>query len=497
MTFVGGDQRLYARHGWRDSPWTSLVVLALGFFLTMLDISIVNIAIPEITEDLGASISETLWAVNAYVLVVAVLLITTGRLGDLYGPHRLFSIGLMIFVVFSLLCGLARNPGELITARTLQGLGAALLLPQTMAMIVGIFPPARRGAALGIWGAIGGLAAITGPSLGGLLVTAWGWRWIFFVNVPVGLMTIVLARLAVPELRSGRRHRLDLGGVALISAGMFCLTFALMEGQRFDWVPWILALLGVAVVLIVGFIWYEGRRQGLEPLVPFTLFQNRDYTAMNVVTASISLGIIALMLLLTIFFQSALGFTALMAGLALAPPALVSTVLAPLSGRLSDRFDGKLILLTGLLLTALGMVWTLFVMRLGAAWLEFLPPLLVIGLGNGLIISPMATVAMRQIQPNMAGAASGIINTVRQLGSVVAVTLVGVLLQQQLPDRITGDVSWVYVDATRTGMALPIGAIMIGTVACVLARRKKPPRTKPQGLVPRVDGEAVQGDGST
>ncbi len=453
--------------GWRGSPWTSLVVLALGFFLTMLDVSIVNIAIPDIRDDFQASLSDVLWAVNAYVLVVAVLLITAGRLGDLYGPRRLFIVGITIFTVFSLLCGLAQNPGELIAARAFQGLGAALLLPQTMAMIVTMFPPTQRGLAVGIWGAVGGTAAAAGPSLGGLLVTTLGWRWIFFVNVPVGAAAVVLTLLAVPDLRFDRRHRLDLGGIALASAGLFCLTFPVMEGERFDWAPWTFMLLAVAVVISAGFLVHERRRQSQEPLVPFALFRDRDYTAMVVVAASVSFGIIALMLLLTVFFQSVLGFTALRAGLALAPPAVISTALAPFAGQFSDRFDGRSILLAGLLLTVGGMVWTALIMDIGTAWAAFLPPMVVIGFGNGLLIVPMTAVAIRGVLPQLAGAASGVMNTVRQLGSVTAITLVGLLLQKGLPDRSASDFSSdSYANAVQMGMLLPIGAIVIGALVC-------------------------------
>ncbi|MDG4859415.1 DHA2 family efflux MFS transporter permease subunit [Streptomyces sp. T-3] len=468
-----------AHGGWRGNPWVSLVVLALGFFLTMLDISIVNIAVPDIVEDFDASLSGVLWAVNSYVLVVAVVLIAAGRLGDLYGPRRLFTVGITVFTVFSLACGLASSPAELIAARALQGLGAGLLLPQTMAMIVVIFPAERRGAAMGVWGAVGGIAAVAGPSLGGLLVTAWGWQWIFMVNVPVGLAAIVLTQLAVPNPRNSRRHRLDVGGIALVFGGLFCLTFALMEGQRFDWAAWIIGLLVLSAGIGYWFVRHESRRQDQEPLVPFVLFRDRDYTAMNVVAASVSLGVIALMLLLTMFFQSVLGFSALEAGLALAPAAVISTVVAPFSGRFSDRFDGKHILLAGFALTAAGMALSLPVMETGADWWAFVPPLVVIGLGNGLLISPMATVAMRGVRPQLAGAASGVLATVRQLGAVLGVTVVGLFLQSRLPDPADTGVAALagHADSVRAGMAIPLTAVVIGAIACLPTRRTREPAT--------------------
>ncbi|MEU4558339.1 DHA2 family efflux MFS transporter permease subunit [Actinoplanes sp. NPDC023936] len=448
----------------------SLVVLALGFFLTMLDVSIVNIAIPDLRSEFDASLPTVLWAVNAYVLVVAVLLITAGRLGDLFGPRRLFVVGITIFTVFSLLCGLAQSPQQLIAARALQGLGAALLLPQTMSMIVSLFPPTRRGLALGIWGAVGGVAAIAGPALGGVLVTTLDWRWIFLVNVPIGVAAVVLTFLVVPDLRFDRRHRLDFAGIALASAALFCLTFALMEGERFDWAPWILAMLGAAVVLGAAFVWQQGRRQEAEPLVPFALFELRSYRAMVLVAASVSFGIIGFMLVMTLFFQSVLGFSALAAGLSLAPPAVLSTLMAPFAGKLTDRLDGRLLLLAGLVLTIVGMGWAAAVMDLDAQWLSFLGPMLVIGLGNGLLIAPMAAVAMREVQPPLAGAASGLMNAIRQLGQVAAITLIGLLLAQRLaawPDGAAPD--GPYADALRLGMVLPAVAILVGIIACLPA----------------------------
>ncbi|MFJ9742385.1 DHA2 family efflux MFS transporter permease subunit [Streptomyces sp. NPDC101166] len=475
MTSV--QQKAESRRGWRTNPWTSLIVLALGFFLTMLDVSIVNIAIPDIREDLSASLPDVLWAVNAYVLVVAVLLITAGRLGDLYGPRRLFLLGIVVFTVFSLVCGLADSIGVLIAARALQGLGAALLLPQTMAMIVSLFPAERRGLALGVWGAVGGVAAVVGPSLGGVLVTSLGWQWIFYVNVPVGAAAVVLTLLAVPDLRFDRRHRLDLGGISLASAGLFCLTFPLMEGERFDWAPWVLVMLAASVVLGAAFLLHERRRQNAEPLVPFPLFRDRNFSAMLVVAASVAFGIIALMLLLTLFFQSVLDFSALRAGLALAPPALISTALAPFAGRFTDRFDARTILLAGLVLTAVGMIWTTAVMDPAASWSTFLAPMVVIGLGNGLLIAPMAAVAMREMPPQLAGAASGVLGTMRQLGPVLAVTLVGLLIEQRVPDG-EATTSGEYADVLRLGMALPISAIVIGALVCgpgALRAARRPP----------------------
>jgi EmrB/QacA subfamily drug resistance transporter len=487
---------------WRGNPWASLVVLSLGFFMTLLDLTIVNIAIPSMIQKLHATIDQALWTLNAYILVLAVLLITAGRLGDLRGPRNLFAAGVALFTVASLVCGLAQNPAELIAARSVQGLGAALMLPQTMTLIISTFPAERRGSALGVWGAVAGVAAVAGPGLGGLLVSTLGWRWIFFVNVPVGILVLVLTYLIVPDVRKQVRHRLDVTGVLIISAAVLCFTFGLTEGQRYHWNAAMWTLLAASVVLFAAFCLQQRGRQGREPLVPFALFSDRNYTVMNAVSASVSVGVLGLMLLLSIFFQSVLGFSALKAGLAIAPASVVSMALAPLAGRMSDRVDGKWILFTGLLLTAAGMVWFVLAAQVGAAWAAFLGPMIVVGLGNGCLIAPMAAVAMRGVKPEVAGAASGVMNTVRQLGSVVGSSAVGALLQNRTAAALRhqgalhpGGLSALAraradVSAVHTAMVLPIVVILLGAVACAAARRTitaKAAATAPEGR-PAVSG---------
>ena len=220
-----------------SSPWVVLLVLTLGFFMILLDTTIVNIAIPDIEKGLNATFDQILWILNAYILVYAVLLIPAGRMGDIFGPKRLFLTGLVIFTISSALCGLAQTPGELIAFRVAQGLGGALLTPQTLSVITTIFPPERRGAAFGIWGAVAGVAAVVGPTLGGFLVTTASWRAIFYVNVPVGIIAVIAAALLMPEIKSGRRPSIDIPGLILASSGLFIGVFALIEAQRFAWGP--------------------------------------------------------------------------------------------------------------------------------------------------------------------------------------------------------------------------------------------------------------------
>jgi EmrB/QacA subfamily drug resistance transporter len=417
---------------WHGNPWAILITLSLGFFMTLLDLTIVNIAIPSMIDQLGASLDAVLWVINAYVLILAVLLITAGRLGDLRGQRNVFVAGVALFTVASLLCGVSQSAGQLIAARVLQGLGAALLMPQTMAIIIATFRPERRGAALGIWGAVAGVATIAGPTLGGFLVTALDWRWIFFVNLPIGVVVLLMAFAVIPQVKVERRHRMDVPGVLVATAGLFCLTFALTEGERYDWNRWILGLAAAAVVLFVVFLVQQRSQQSGEPLVPFALFRDRNFSILNLVGATVSIGMIGVYLPMTIYLQSVLGFSALKAGLVMAPSAVVSMFLAPVAGRLSDRIGGKFILMTGLTLYALGMGWVVLNVQVGAAWPAFLPGLIVAGFGVGGVFAPMSTEAMRGVAPRMAGAAAGVNNTVRQIGSVVGSAVTGALLQNRL-----------------------------------------------------------------
>jgi EmrB/QacA subfamily drug resistance transporter len=433
---------------WRGNPWAILITLSLGFFMTLLDLTIVNIAIPSMITALGASLDEILWVVNAYVLVLAVLLITAGRLGDLRGQRTLFVAGVVVFTLASLACGLAPNPTLLIAFRAVQGIGAAMLMPQTMAIIIATFPADRRGTALGIWGAVAGLATVAGPTLGGVLVTYASWRWIFIVNVPIGLIVLAMTFAFIPDTRMQRQHKLDLIGVAIATAGLFCLTFALIEGQRYSWNGVIIALFVAAAVLTVLFLLQQRSRQDVEPLVPFSLFRNRNFTVINIVASLVSVAILGFFLPITIYLQSVLGYSAIKAGLVLAPMSLIALLLAPIAGRMSDKIGGKYILMTGLTLFGLGAAILVLQSSPDSHWPAFLPAIAVMGLGMGGIWAPMATEAMRGVPMALAGAAAGVNNTLRQVGSVVGSAAVGALLQNQLASTLRDE-------ATKRSQALP------------------------------------------
>src|SRR6266567_3011868 len=420
----------------RTNPWLVLVVLTTGFFMILLDTTIVNVAIPVMSKGLNAPLDEILWVLNAYILVYAVLLITAGRLGDLFGQRNMFALGLAVFTLASALCGFSQDASELIAARVLQGIGGALLTPQTLAILTSIFPPERRGAAFGVWGGVAGLATVAGPTIGGAIITYISWRWIFFINVPIGIAALMATFLVIPDLRPGRHHGWDLPGIVIATAGLFAIVFGLIEGQRYSWgqiesygitIP---EVIGAGVVLIVLFLIWE--RFQTEPLVPLSLFADRNFAVANWISAAISFGMLSMFLPFTIYLQSARGFSALVAGLTLAPMSLVSMVTAPFAGRFADKVGGKYILMAGISLFTIGMGSMAFVAGPDSTWINFLAPAIVAGLGIGMTFAPMTTVAMRNIEPRVAGAASGVLNTIRQIGAAIGSAVIGALLQNKL-----------------------------------------------------------------
>ena len=435
------------------SPWLVLAVLCLGFFMILLDTTIVNIAVPTLTPDLGASLDGVLWIVNAYTLTYASLLITGGRLGDLVGQKRLFLIGLAVFTTASALCGLAQNPWQLVATRVLQGIGGALLTPQTLAILTMTFPVSRRGSAFGIWGAVAGLATIAGPVLGGWLVTDFGWRWVFYVNVPIGLATIGLGLWLLPDLRLNRRHRLDWPGTLLATGGLFLLCFGLIEGPSHRWGSiWgpvsIPLLLAAGVAVLIGFAFQQRSQRDREPLVPAGLFADRNFAVMSGVLAAISFGMLGLFLPLVIFLQSVAGLTAFQAGLVLAPMSLASVASAPFAGRMADRAGGKDALIAGLILWGGGIGLVLYSTRIFYDRGQLITGLIVAGFGLGLTFAPVQSIAMRNVAPQIAGAAAGLMNTMRQLGAVLGSAAVGALLQVQLAAQLGPS-------ADRNVLALP------------------------------------------
>ncbi|MGH3353791.1 MAG: DHA2 family efflux MFS transporter permease subunit, partial [Nocardioides sp.] len=318
-----------------DHPWRALFALCIGFFMLLVDMTIVTVATPDIMAELDASANAVLWVTSAYMLTYAIPVLIMGRLGDRVGPKWVYLAGLAVFTVSSLWCGLADNIESLVAARAVQGLGAAMMTPQTMATITRIFPAERRGAAMALWGATAGIATLVGPLAGGLLVAAGGWEWIFFVNVPIGIVAIALNWWLVPVLET-HQHAFDWLGVLLSGLGMFCVVFGLQNGEKRDWdaVTWALVVGGVAIMAL--FVWWQSRNRN-EPLVPLGIFADRNFSVSGLAISCMGFAAVAMGFPLMLYAQLVRGYTALEASMLMVPMALVSFVAAPFVGRLTDR----------------------------------------------------------------------------------------------------------------------------------------------------------------
>ncbi|MGO4186156.1 DHA2 family efflux MFS transporter permease subunit [Pseudarthrobacter sp. TAF60_1] len=416
-------------------PWPALWSLVIGFFMILIDTTIVSVANPRIMEGLSADINSVIWVTSAYLLAYAVPLLITGRLGDRFGPKKLYLSGLVVFTLASLWCGLSGDIGTLIMARVLQGFGAAVMTPQTMAVITRIFPPDRRGAAMGIWGATAGVATLVGPILGGVLVDGLGWEWIFFINIPVGVVGFILAWRFVPSL-STHPHKFDIPGVLLSAAGLFLLVFGIQEGETYNWgtitgpiTVWGLIIAGIAVLVV--FVLWQRFNKG-EPLLPLGLFSDRNFSLANIGITTVGFTVTAFSLPLIFYYQVVRGLTPTQSALMMVPMAVISGGLAPVVGKIIDRVNPKYITAAGLVLMSVALFWNSALMHPDTPIWLFLLPSAVLGFANAGIWAPMSTTATRNLPPRQAGAGSGVYNTTRQIGAVLGSAAIAVLIQARL-----------------------------------------------------------------
>jgi EmrB/QacA subfamily drug resistance transporter len=369
--------------------------------------------------------------------------------------------------------------------RAVQGLGAAFMTPQTMAVITRTFPPNRRGAAMGLWGATAGMATLIGPLAGGLLVDALGWEWIFFINLPVGVIGFVLAWMLVPSLET-HPHRFDLVGVFLSALGLFLIVFGLQEGEKFEWAAWIWGMIGAGVLVMGIFIWTQSRTRS-EPLVPLGLFRDRNFSISNLAIAAVGFTVTSMSLPLMFFVQLARGLTPTEAALLMIPMAVLSGVLAPFAGRLLDRTDPRFLLVPGLLMVAVSLFWYSSLMNVDTPIWMYLLPSALMGIGNAGMWGPLATTATRELAPRQAGAGAGIYNTTRTVGSVIGSAAIAAVMQARLTANLPGaddaasggfgegTLPPFVVDGFSTAMAqsilVPAGVIVIAVVAVLFLRR--------------------------
>jgi EmrB/QacA subfamily drug resistance transporter len=385
--------------------------------MILVDATIVAVANPSIMVKLGAGYDAVIWVTSAYLLGFAVPLLLAGRLGDRYGPKNLYLVGLTVFTAASLWCGLSGTIGMLIAARVVQGVGAALLTPQTLSTITRIFPAERRGVAMSVWGATAGVATLAGPLAGGVLVDGLGWQWIFFVNVPIGIIGLGLAFRLVPVLPTENRG-FDLIGVALSGVGMFMVVFALQEGQSHDWAPWVWGTLAGGVGFMAAFVfWQQANRN--EPLVPLGIFRDRDFSLSSLGVATIGFVVTAMILPVMFYAQAVCGLSPTRAALLVAPMAIASGVLAPWVGKLVDRYHPRPIVGFGFSMLAISLTWLSVEMTATTPIWRIALPLTATGIGMAFIWSPLAATATRNLASDVAGAGSGVYNATRQVGSVL------------------------------------------------------------------------------
>jgi len=467
-------------------PWPALWALVIGFFMILVDSTIVSVATPAIIKDLGADLTAVIWVTSAYLLAYAVPLLVAGRLGDRFGPKNLYLVGLVIFTLSSLWCGLAGDINMLIVARVAQGLGAALMTPQTMAVITRIFPPDRRGAAMGLWGATAGVATLVGPLLGGVLVDTLGWESIFIVNVPVGVVAFVLAWRLVPSLTT-HPHKFDILGVVLSGIGLFLVVFGLQEGETYDWgtitgfisVP---LLIGAGVVVLALFVIWQGVQKG-EPLLPLTLFKDRNFSLANIAITAMGFVITGMVLPLMIFFQSVRELTPTQAALMLVPMAVISGALAPVVGKLVDRVNPRWIAGAGFLFLTIALFWFGALLSPDVPIWVLLFPAALLGLANAGIWAPLSSTATRNLPMHLAGAGSGVYNTTRQIGAVLGSAAIAALMTARITAELGADaaangnefgggtmpavVAEGFSAAMGQSMFLPAAVALIGLVAAL------------------------------
>lgn len=426
------------------SPWPALWALVIGFFMILVDTTIVSVANPAIKAALDPdtnNLDNVVWVTSAYLLAYAVPLLITGRLGDRFGSKNIYLVGLAIFTLASLWCGLSTSLEGLIAARAAQGLGAACMTPQTMAVITRTFPPTRRGAAMGLWGATAGVATLVGPLLGGILVDGLGWEWIFFVNLPVGVIAFVMAWILVPKLET-HPHRFDMLGVILSAVALFLIVFGLQEGEAHNWgVIWgpitVWGMIGLGILLLALFIWQQARTRS-EPLVPLVLFRDRNFAGATVGVAAVGFAVTSMSLPMMFFLQLGRGLTPTQSAMLLIPMAVLSGVLAPFAGQLLDRVDPRFILIPGLLANGIALLWYAALMTPETPIWMFLLPSALMGIGNAGMWGPLATTATRNLPPAMAGAGSGIYNTMRTMGSVIGSAAIAAFMQARLEANLPG-----------------------------------------------------------
>src|SRR5947207_4380852 len=416
--------RLFAAE---NRKWWTLAAVSFGLFMIMLDNTIVNVALPSIQSSLGLKISELEWVVTGYALTFGALMLTGGKLADLLGRRRVFVVGLLIFTLSSLACGLAGSAGVLIAARVVQGVGAALMNPATLSIITVTFPPRQRGTAIGIWAGVSALALAIGPLVGGLIVERINWNWIFFINIPVGVAAIVAAFAFIDESRdTSHEQRPDVPGLFTSALGLFALSYALIEANNYGWTSTrIVASFAIAAVSLAAFVLLELHQR--LPMLELGLFRNRGFAGANAVMLLVGLAMFGVFFYVSLYVQQVLGYSPLQAGASFLPWTLLIIVLAPQAGRLSDRIGPRPFVAGGMVVLAGSLFWFAHLGVAESVW-KLLPGMILGGVGMSAAMAPVTAAAMSSVRPDKAGVGSAVLNSMRQVGGSLGIAIMGAIV---------------------------------------------------------------------
>jgi EmrB/QacA subfamily drug resistance transporter len=488
-----------------NSRWWTLGAMCFALFMLMLDNTVVNVALPSIQRDLHASLSSLEWTVNAYTLTLAVLMVTGGRLGDIFGRRRLFLIGVVVFGAASLVIGFSPTDGVLVVFRAVQGVGAACMMPASLAIITQAFPPQQRGTAIGIWAGVSALALAIGPVVGGFLTQDVSWRAIFFLNPPIAVIAVVVTLFAAKESRDETVDRtVDYPGIATLTIGLTALVLALIQGNSWHWdSPRIIALFVIAVVSLVSFVVIENRVR--VPMLDFAFFRSRTSAGANLVGAIVSFAMFAQFFFLTLYMQNVMHLSPLATGVRFLPSTIVIVIAGPLAGRLTDRIGPRPLMTVGLVVVAAA-IFIQSHITVHSSYLLLLPGFVLMGAGMGLVMSPMSTAAMNAVDRSKAGAASGVLAMNRMIGSTFGIAVIGAIvatvgkseLEQSLPHvpesvrtkianglgsggaptghtsaHVVAAVQDAFVSALRTGLSICAAVTLLAAVAAWVLIEKK------------------------
>ena len=455
-----------------NRKWWTLGAMCFALFMIMLDNTVVNVALPSIQKDLGASISGLEWTINGYTLSFAVLLATGGRLGDIFGRRRMFLFGVVIFTLSSATAGFAGDATSLVVSRIVQGVGAALMMPATLSIITDAFPASERGKAMGMWAGVSALALAVGPVLGGFLTEHVSWRAIFYLNIPVAIGAVTAALFAVRESRDTTVGRdVDYAGVATLTVGLTALILALVEGNSWGWgSPEIVALIAGAVLGLGAFVVIERRVK--VPMVDFSLLSDRNFLGAVVVALIVSFSMLGVFFFLALYMQDILGYSPLEAGVRFLPSTLMIVGVAPLAGRLSDRYGPRWLIAGGLTIVAASL-YSFSGIATDSGYLDLLPGFVLLGIGIAMTMSPMTSAAMNAVPVQKAGIASGVLSMFRMVGGSLGVAVTGAIFQARVGTSFETASPQQFVDALGFAMTVCAGVALLGAVIGAVAIRAK------------------------